>query len=458
MKVFYILIPLIFTGITSYGQFGAQQIISTEAYTAGSVYSADIDGDGYQDVLSASRGDGRLDWYKNNGQGDFGPPLLIGVVPYVDWIRAADLDGDGDMDILSLDKSNDKLVWFENLDGLGNFSAQKIINTEVDLPMQIMAADIDGDGDQDVLSISKYDTKVAWYENLDGLGNFGDQNIIKSDAFQAVFASDIDGDGDIDVLAADPYFKRLYWYENLDGLGNFGPGNIIVETPDYGGLNYIYAIDIDNDGDQDVLTAEFGGNRIAWYENLDGIGSFGPQMVIDDELIKPMEVFAIDLDGDGDNDVLAPSSVSPAGNISPVVWYENLDGEGDFSAAQIVVGTLVFARSVHAADLDNDGDIDVLSASQNDDTIAWYENSQILGVDENNKLSLSIFPNPASDILSIETGGAVVDKILLYDNLGRKVLEETETMFSVSHLAEGLYLLKVLSGRAVQTEKIIIQR
>ena len=70
----------------------------------------------------------------------------------------------------------------------------------------------------------------------------------------------------------------------------------------------VYAGDLDGDGDLDVLSASFGDDKIAWYENMDGKGSFGPQQVITTAAIRPRSVYAADLDGDGDLDVLSASS------------------------------------------------------------------------------------------------------------------------------------------------------
>ncbi|KGE86779.1 hypothetical protein IX84_19245, partial [Phaeodactylibacter xiamenensis] len=76
----------------------------------------------------------------------------------------------------------------------------------------------------------------------------------------------------------------------------------------------------------------------------------------------------MDLDGDGDADVLSASS-----NDDKIAWYEN-DGSGNFGAQQVITTSANGARSVYAMDLDGDGDADVLSASEADDKIAWYEN------------------------------------------------------------------------------------
>ena len=85
----------------------------------------------------------------------------------------ADLDGDGDQDVLSASVGDDKIAWYENTDGLGTFGPQQVITTSVAGAMAVYTADLDGDGDVDVLSASLGDNKVAWYENMNGLGSSG---------------------------------------------------------------------------------------------------------------------------------------------------------------------------------------------------------------------------------------------------------------------------------------------
>ena len=80
------------------------------------------------------------------------------------------------------------------------------------------------------------------------------------------------------------------------------------------------------------------------------------------------------MDGDGDNDALSASQ-----NDDTVAWYENADGAGG-SWTRHVISTLAnAATSVFAVDVDGDGDPDALSASYYDDTIAWYENVDGVG-------------------------------------------------------------------------------
>ena len=96
-------------------------------------------------------------------------------------VHSADIDGDGDMDLLSASRDDNKIAWYQN-DGLGNFQTQQAISTNANLAISVYAADIDGDGDVDVLSASFDDNKIAWYENTDGQGTFSPEQIISTNA------------------------------------------------------------------------------------------------------------------------------------------------------------------------------------------------------------------------------------------------------------------------------------
>jgi len=345
--------------------FGIQQVISTQANNAGSVYACDLDGDGDNDVLSASYFDHKIAWYENLGGGTFGTQQVISTqANRATEVYACDLDGDGDNDVLSASEYDDKIAWYENLGG-GTFGGQQVISTQANNAGSVYACDLDGDGDNDVLSASGHDDKIAWYENLGG-GTFGSQQVIstQADTAHSVYACDLDGDGDNDVLSASMRDDKIAWYENLGG-GTFGSQQVISTQADY--AFSIYACDLDGDGDNDVLSTSLNDDKIAWYENLGG-GTFGSQQVISTQGDGPRSVYACDLDGDGDSDVLSASSAD-----NKIAWYENFGG-GTFSSQQVISTQADGAMSVYACDLDGDGDNDVLSASSSDDKIAWYEN------------------------------------------------------------------------------------
>jgi PKD repeat protein len=357
------------------GPFGPQRVITTAAIGAQSVYAADLDGDGDADVLSTSNS--QLAWYENtDGLGTFGPQQHITTsIAGADSVYVTDLDGDGDMDVLSASAFDDQIAWYENVNGLGRFGLQKLITHAADYANGVHAADLDGDGDMDVLSASYFDDKIAWYRNTDGQGTFGRQQVItkRADRAQSVYAADLDADGDMDVLSAQyaqntpPFDSQVAWYENTDGQGSFGPQQGIT-TMAYGAES-VFAADLDGDGDADVLSASSSDDKIAWYENTNGQGIFGLQQVITTTANSAYSVYATDLDGDGDSDVLSASI-----DDDKIAWYENKDGLGNFGTQQVITTAADYAASVYATDLDGDGDVDVLSASFFDDKIAWYSN------------------------------------------------------------------------------------
>jgi len=457
MKNIFLLLSCFFF-ITSYSQFGEQQIITTNA-VPNSIFAADIDGDGDIDVLSASSEDNNLAWYKNtDGQGTFGEQQIIdsNIISPRDAF-AADLDGDGDKDIVLISRNIEylrKLAWYENTDGLGAFGEEQIISIDEFEFDEINPADIDGDGDIDIVS-STY-KKLIWFENLDNQGNFSPRIILEEDdGFKFIynFPIDIDSDGDMDVVSGG-YYDNIEWFENLDGLGNFGEEQLIT-IGSLDKLKDIHAADLDGDGDMDVLSASRNDGKIAWYENTNGQGVFGEQQLISspDELYG-FSVVAADIDNDGDMDV-----VSGRGD-DYVSWYENLDGLGNFSEANIISTEADGVLQVLTTDINNDGHIDVISSSYFDDKIAWYENFGELGINENEINNITLYPNPTHNYINITTqNGVSINTIKIYDVLGRLVFTKNnpQNQLDISSLANGLLFVQLETEKGVLIKKIIKQ-
>ncbi|MDC7998398.1 T9SS type A sorting domain-containing protein [Gilvibacter sediminis] len=451
---------LIFIHSWTYGQFGPQQIITDEAQLARDVFTADIDGDGDLDVLSASRsisGDFNIAWYENeDGLGAFGAPIVVDVSLQESYaLTAADLDGDGDIDILATSLSLDRLVWYENLDGLGNYSNDKIISSSANNPLSVIAVDLDSDNDIDVITGSTGDGILAWHEN-DGAGNFGGAQVISSISNGwNVQAGDLDDDGDYDIVASASGSTIIFWFENLDGLGNFGSENPVASVTEPASTTNLFLVDLDGDLDLDIIANPAFPRRLVWYEN-DGSGNFGPEQIIALDLIGAFHLHAADLDNDGDNDVLYTSTPSAVENTSEVGWCENLDGLGNFGPKQNIINTLTFATGVHAGDVDDDGDMDVLSASQNDNTIAWYENLTILNVDEFTEPRLIIYPNPTSGIFNVSDVN-LIRRIEIFDSLGNqlKSIMDQFDQVDISSLRSGLYFIVLHTDSGYQTSKIV---
>ncbi len=285
-------------------------------------------------------------------------------------VFAADIDGDGNIDILSASSYDNKIAWYKNLDGQGGYGNQQLISTEAMAARAVFAVDIDDDGDIDVLSASYYDNKIAWYENLDGQGTFGNQMIISTEAIGArsVFAADIDGDGDMDVVSGSgtPSEGKVVWYENTDGSGGFGSENIINNNVLV--IDAVSAADMDGDGDIDVLSGGGYNSPLGWYENINSQGQFGPLRTISNSGIDNA-IYAVDIDGDDDLDVVSTSD----GKVS---WHNNIDGLGNFGPRQTIVNNNFILNTVYPTDIDGDGDYDVVSGyySDSNPAIVWSEN------------------------------------------------------------------------------------
>ena len=146
------------------------------------------------------------------------------------------------------------------------FGPQAIIAENAGETRAIAAADLDGDSNPDILAVSATDNTITWYENADGDGTTWNANVIATEVANAesVYAADLDGDGDTDVLTEAPSTGGLSWYENQDGSGDFSEAQDLAI--DITGATSILVADVNGDSAADILVA--GGNTIAWYENL----------------------------------------------------------------------------------------------------------------------------------------------------------------------------------------------
>ena len=285
-------------------------------------------------------------------------------------VFSADLDGDGDMDIISGSENDDKIAWHEN-DGNANPSfASTTIATSADGVYSIYVTDIDSDGDMDIVSASIKDNTIAWYEN-DGNAtpDFTARDITTSASGATnVSAADMDNDGDMDIISVSHNDNKISWYEN-DGAPNPNFIKHDINEAVNGFLYSIFAADMDGDGDMDMVTASANNDRIDWYEND---GAPDPNFTITNVATSADGarcIFVADMDNDGDMDIISASK-----SDNTIAWYEN-DGAAnpDFTAINIYTSALI-AFSVYAADMDNDGDMDIVSGSTGDAKIIWHEN------------------------------------------------------------------------------------
>lgn len=200
----------------------------------------DFDADGDLDLAVAVFGynRGQVLWLENNGSQQFTEHELLSG-PGVIHVPTVDLDGDGDLDIAAPVTQDEEEIWgFENLGG-GKFQSHKIwYSNNFDLGSAgLMSADLDGDGDADLLlpagdNLEDFDPFPQPYHGcymFENLGNwrFREKRISDLGGTYAAACDDIDGDGDTDVALVsmanvwdEPERASLVWLEN-DGKAEF---------------------------------------------------------------------------------------------------------------------------------------------------------------------------------------------------------------------------------------------
>jgi hypothetical protein len=169
----------------------------------------------------------------------------------------------------------------------------------------------------------------------------------------------------------------------------------------------VFALDMDGDGDIDVLSASQLDRKIAWYEN-DGNENFTTHTIKEDYTIVTFWVDAADVDGDGDIDVVS----------SEVAWYEN-DGNENFTPHYLTTSPN-HARAIYAVDVDGDGDVDVVS-----DKIEWFEN---LG--SSAAVDIDIKPGSDPNCFNINGRGVVPVAILGSESLDVSEIDFESLLFA----------------------------
>lgn len=295
------------------------------------LYIADIDGDSKNDIFIDRRPPTKPSWMKNNNLNDFFSDLkLIGkVFERRGSINTIDADNDFDTDVLT------DGYFFENISG-GDFKER--VYSSFYGNENWFKADLDSDNLIDVAY--PFGNSVNWKKNL-GNNNFSSPHEIENGlvtSCKLVAGADLDNDGDIDLLAGNgtetvDINARFYWFEN-DGNGNFTP-HLLLSPAQF--CNDIFTEDYDEDGDLDILLIHEAGKT--WFENM-GNGNFEivtNGIFLDNneshinipllEINKVQKSAKIDLDGDGRIDEIISTR---DWGITKTFWYRNL-GSGKYS-------------------------------------------------------------------------------------------------------------------------------
>jgi len=367
---------------------GRARIITRSARDPQAVASSDLDQDGDPDLLVASYQGDAVTLYPNasdtTGEGRFGhsPLQLTDAADGAVDVRAADLDGDSDADVLAASFEDDTVTWFENIGtNTLSFHPGRPISTSTSGAMAARPADVDGDGRVDVVAAARADREIVWFPNegSGGVSRFGDPQVIADSlsGLEALAVADLDRDGDPDVVSADYGSDAIRWHENR-------PDGFVQHVVDAGAEEVldVHVADVNGDDRPDILAGIGGRNQVARYVQqpapsaADTSGSPPPAPVVfagrspvTTDIRDPEVVTTADLDGDGRRDVVTASF------RSGIVGWHRQQADGSFGPRLIVASDAREALDVHPRDLDGDGDPDLVSVSQADNTIAWYENA-----------------------------------------------------------------------------------
>jgi hypothetical protein len=347
-----------------------EHVIDSAYDGANDVQSADVDGDGDIDVLGTASSDNDITWWQNaNGTGTLWVEHTIdGSFDGASSVYPVDMDGDGDIDVLGSAATADDVAWWENTDGVGGAWQFHLIGGFLDDVFDAKAEDIDGDGDIDVITVADDPDELAWWENVDGSCDVWTEHIITGDldGAVAVFIADVNDDGYPDILTAADNADDITWWENIDGSGTFWTEHVIDGS--FNGAYSVYAADVDNDSYIDVIGAARSADDITWWENVDGSGTSWTEHTVDGYFNNARSVCAADMNGDGYLDIIGAASTA-----DEVSWWMNIDGSGLAWDKTVIDSDFNYAISVCTADLNNDGQPDIVGAASSDDEIAWWD-------------------------------------------------------------------------------------
>ena len=313
----------------------------------------DIDGDGDQDIIIStfdySEGPDKGFAITNISPGVFSDPVAFDIGDSTFLLRVGDVNADNRPDLISLLNNvdgSDVLVQLN--DGQGGFATSSVVATDSLSLSDFDLADVDADGQVDLVAVGFTSDDVAVFINEDSTLPSPPASYSVGGIPYRVVASDVDLDGDMDLVTSTSLGIAVLFN---DASGQFQLGDIReANSPGYWSLAMT---DLDGDGDPDAVGTDFDG--IVTYLN-DGSGNFTQAATQDSARLFDFAVG--DLDGDGIDDLVATDSDTALQNV---ILLLN-DGTGLFQEVARL-STATGARAVTIGDLDGNATSDIIVIS-----------------------------------------------------------------------------------------------
>lgn len=308
-------------------------------------------------------------------EGQFRAPIIVTDLSSGTFSMAiTDLDKDGDADIVVASSINDMVTWYENRGATGETWISHSVSSVTDGVVGVKVADIDRDGDADIVSVSTLDDKLRWHENLLGNGVlWSDHTIgVDIDGVIGLVVEDFDQDLDWDIAAVSNLDNQILWFENTTGDASDGMVHLIAENAL--GAFPLEKGDLDGDGDQDLISGWSSVGVLAWHENVKNQGGSWVTHVLGSNLGNIRSIAVDDINGDGSLDVLVASS-----DLDSIFWFQSIDMSEGIWQRYSVTTSLDGVLFIDTADVNNDGAIDVLAAADLERTFVVFYNGSGVG-------------------------------------------------------------------------------
>lgn len=312
---------------------------------------ADLDADGLPDMIFSNVVSDSLTIFSSDGTGSFTAWAPIPTDNMPRHVTVADVNGDGEQDLLCCSAAASRLLVFLNR---GDGSFEPYVGHEVsDSPYGVFLGDFDADGDLDAVTANFVGHNVSVLENFGNATfapavDYAIPGIEPAPVF--VDGADLDGDGDLDLVTANSGTG------DLGVLLNNGDGTFTVQPATYpvGEQPQLVALgDLNGDGIPDAVVVNTLSGTVSSLLGV-GDGTFQPRVNTPQLGVFPHGLQLVDLDGDFDLDAVVP--LRGANGWVPL-WN---DGTGAFVRGQLYLGG-IHCHTIGAADWDLDGDIDVMA-------------------------------------------------------------------------------------------------